>query len=311
MKTRNLIFLFIAVMFAITACEDNNNNPVNPTDKPAAPTNLQATSKSNTSVLLRWTPSTSESNSNFDKYVLTVSGGVYPIQPFNINKGVSSVEVSNLIEGTIYTFAIVAKFTDGTVSDDTAKVQWSPATRFTRNQNEEPIRIYETASDFGSGLVIFDPVGDGPKSAKVSNGGVWNLGLDTRNGKLILASARLIDYNYNIQPGVTEIANDIYTVESLDDVFDSQALSSKGFAERSIDLTQFSSSFVIIVRFKQAGKTDYNYAKVLVKYKNGSFLQGTSPNRYVEFEISYQKVAGVPYAKVPAISQDIKINVNK
>ena len=65
------------------------------------------------------------------------------------------------------------------------------------------------------------------------------------------------------------------------------------------------------MRFKQAGKTDYNYAKVLVKYNNGSFLQGTSPNRYVEFEISYQKVTGVPYAKVPAISQDVKINVNK
>jgi len=310
MKTRNLFFLFIAVMFAITACDDTNN-PVNPTDKPVAPKNLQATSKSNTSVLLRWTPSTSESNSNFDKYVLTVSGGSYPIQPFNINKGVSSVGVTNLIEGTIYTFSIVAKFTDGTTSEDTAKVQWSPATRFTRNQNDAPIWIYETASDYGSGLVIFDPVGDGPKSAKVSNGGVWNLGLDTRDGNLILASAGLIDYNYNIQPGVTEIANDIYTADSLDDVFDSQALDSKGFAERSIDLTKFSSSIVIVVRFKQAGKSDYNYAKVLVKNNSGTFLQDESPNRYVEFEISYQKVTGVPYAKVPTISQNVKINIIK
>lgn len=29
----------------------------------------------------------------------------------------------------------------------------------------------------------------------------------------------------------------------------------------------------------------------------GSFLQGTSPNRYIEFVVSYQKTPDVPYAK--------------
>jgi hypothetical protein len=91
-------------------------------------------------------------------------------------------------------------------------------------------------------------------------------------------------------------------------VFDSQALDAKNFAERSIDLTQLASSTVLVVRYKYPGENEYHYAKILIKYVNGSFLQGTSPNRYVEFEISYQKVAGVPYAKIPTVSQDINTN---
>ncbi|MCE5305875.1 MAG: fibronectin type III domain-containing protein [Chloroherpetonaceae bacterium] len=300
MKIRNLFLVLFAAIFAFTACDDTDN-PVDPTDKPIAPTSLQATSKNESTVILRWTASTSESNSLFDKYVLTVTGGANPIQPFDIAKGTTSAEISGLNEGTIYTFSIVTKFTDGTTSSTSAQIQWAPATRFVRNQNDQPIQVYESASNFGSGLVIFDPIGDGPKSATVSNGAQWNLGLDTRNGKLVLASARLLDYNFITQPGVTEIASEVINANSLDVVFDSQALEAKYFQERSIDLTQQNSSFVIIVRFRQPGSTQYNYAKVLVKYNNG-FLQGSADNRYVAFEISYQKQAGVPYAKTPSMT---------
>ena len=300
MKIRNLFLVLFAAIFAFTACDDTNN-PVDPTDKPIAPTSLQATSKNESTVILRWTASTSESNSLFDKYVLTVTGGANPIQPFDIAKGTTSAEISGLSEGTIYTFSIATKFTDGTTSSTSAQIQWSPATRFVRNQNDQPIQVYESASNFGSGLVIYDPIGDGPKSATVSNGAQWNLGLDTRNGKLVLASARLLDYNFITQPGVTEIASEVINANSLDDVFDSQALDAKYFQERSIDLTQQNSSFVLVVRFRHLGSLQYNYAKVLVKYNNG-FLQGSPDNRYVAFEISYQKQAGVPYAKTPSMT---------
>lgn len=308
MKLRNLFIVLFAAIFAFSACEDDSDNPIIPTEKPQPPTNLQATSKSATSVLLRWTPSTSETNTDFDKYVLTITGGTNPIAPFEFPAGTASVEVSGLDEGTIYTFSISTRFYDGTLSETSAQIQWSPATRFTRNQNNEPIRIYETDSDFGSGLVIYDPVGEGPKNATVVNGAQWNLGLDTRNGVLKLASARLLEYNWGTEPVIiTEIANDYYFADNLDDVFDSQALDAKNFAERSIDLSVLNSNFVIVVRYKQPGNNSYNYAKILVKYNNGTFLQGTPDNRYVEFEISYQMVPGVPYAKTPAISEDIKV----
>jgi hypothetical protein len=42
----------------------------------------------------------------------------------------------------------------------------------------------------------------------------------------------------------------------------------------------------------------YNYAKILFKRGNdGKFLQGESPDRYVECVVSYQKVTNTPYAR--------------
>ena len=308
MKLRNLFLLLFAAIFAFSACDDTDN-PINPSEKPQPPTKLQATSKSETSVLLRWESSTSETSTDFKEYELRITGGANPFQPIPIAKGITSVEVGNLDEGTIYTFSIYGKFNDGTLSETAAQIQWSPATRFIRNQNDQPIRIYESESDLGSGLAIYDPIGDGPKSVKVANGAQWNIGLDTRSGVLKLASAKLLDYNWGTQPVIiTEIANDYYFANDLDDVFDSQALDAKTFAERTIDLKQLNSNFVIVTRYKYPGENEYHYAKILVKYVNNSYLQGAANNRYVEFEISYQKVAGVPYAKVPTVSQDINTN---
>jgi len=123
-----------------------------------------------------------------------------------------------------------------------------------------------------------------------------DLGLYTRDNKLIIASPTLLKQYYQSLPDnlrATEIAAEVYTnVNSLNDVFDSEALNAKTFAEREIDLTQYSGNIVLVVR-----TADNHYAKVLVKYVNGSFLQGSEPNRYVECEVSYQKAAGVPYAR--------------
>jgi len=89
----------------------------------------------------------------------------------------------------------------------------------------------------------------------------------------------------------------------LNDVFDNVALSSgQTFAEKSLVLTELEKEdpgkgFVFIARVKNTDAT-YNYAKVYLKLgADGKFLQGTAPNRYIEVEVSYQKISGVPYAK--------------
>ncbi|MGB9702534.1 MAG: fibronectin type III domain-containing protein [Candidatus Kapaibacteriota bacterium] len=286
--------IFTALFF--NACDNTSTNPIdNNQPTPNAPTNLRASSKDG-SVMLKWTASTSESNSLFAGYVLKITGGT-PMAPIALTSAQNPYEVKGLENGVEYTFSLQAKYTNDSLSTPVT-IKWSPATRFTLNENDAPIRVYETASSFGSGLVIFNPSTEAPKTAKVADGANWTLGLYTKNGDLKIGSPKLLDYSYGSTPGTVEIADVISGVNSIEDVYDSQALNAKNFSEKVIDLKQYSSNIVLILRHHQTGKTDWNYAKVLVKYTGGAFLQGTADNRYVELIISYQKVTGMPYAKV-------------
>ena len=299
------ILTAIAIMitaFFFNAC-DNSTTPTNSQNSPVAPTNLQATSQDG-SVIIKWTASTSETDPLFAGYVLNITGGT-PMAPISLTKVQNPYTVSGLEDGVVYTFSLQTKFTNDSLSAPIT-ISWSPALRFTQNENDAPIRIYETASSFGSGLVIFNSNTKLPSSAKVSDGASWTLGLYTSNSQLLLGSPSLLNYNYGTTPGTVEIADVITGVNSLDEVFDSQALNAHNFSQKTIDLSQYSSNLVLIVRHHQSGQTDWNYAKVFVEYNNG-FLQGTSPNRYVEFNISYQEITGNPYAKIA----DKVINLNK
>jgi hypothetical protein len=51
---------------------------------------------------------------------------------------------------------------------DTIFIEWSPAYRLNETDAEQPVRLYEGASDFGSGLMIFDPATLTPKVLKIS-----------------------------------------------------------------------------------------------------------------------------------------------
>lgn len=294
-KILSLALIFAAFVF--NACEDSSTDPIDdPIVAPNAPTNMMASSKSATSVNLKWTASTSESSDDFCCYVLNVTGGA-TVAPIEVTKGQTTYTVQGLEEGTVYTFSLKAKNTDGSLSA-AATINWSPASRFEENENGDPIKIYESASDFGSGLVVYDKDSKLPRSAKVSDGKYWTLGLYTKDNQILLGSPTLLSYSYGSAPSVTEIADVITGITSLDDIYDSQALTSKTFSAKTIDLTNYNSNIAFVIRYKLEGNTEYNYAKVLVKYVNGSFLQGTADNRYVEFILSFQTKTGVPYAIV-------------
>ena len=142
-------------------------------------------------------------------------------------------------------------------------------------------------------------MGEAPKTWKVADGGGdnWDLGLYTNGGVVEIGSAASILAKYSSYSGTAktcEIAAVYFEAESLNDIYDSQALSANNFAERIVDLSQLNttSNVVFIVRTNEA---PYNYAKVMV-INNDGFLQGTADNRYVEVVVSYQMTAGVPYA---------------
>jgi hypothetical protein len=219
--------------------------------------------------------------------------------PIALTAAQNPYTVNGLQEGTEYTFTLQAKFDNAEVSDPVT-VKWSPAARFTGTELLDYIRIYETASSLGSGLVIFDPSTKYPKAAKVADGAKWTLGLITKNNELAIGSPKLLDYTYGTTPGTVEIGKIYTNVTSLDDIYGSDALNTSGFAyaEKKIDLKQYNASIAIVLRYHMAGKTEWNYAKVFVKYVGTSFLQGAAGNQYVDLQISHQLISGIPYAGV-------------
>jgi hypothetical protein len=263
--------------------------------------NLMATSINATTVALKWDLSADDGESYFLGYKLSVSelsGSL--VKEEDLNSGVNTATVDELTEGTIYVFEIEAKgnFGDGVVYSESIVVNWSPATRFTENINEEPIKMYGSESSFGSGLELYNEAGGAPKGLKVTSGDDWDLGLYTRSGVVEIGSAAeiLAKYSYSGTPKTCEISSTTYEVNSLDEVYDSQALDEGHvFSEQIIDLNDFTGQKNVVLIVRTLTGTTWNYAKVMVLY-NGGFLQGTGDNEYIEVQVSYQKGPGVPYA---------------
>jgi hypothetical protein len=301
MKSFKIYLLALASVIVLIAC----NETTTPTDnaKPVAPTALKANSTNATTVDLIFTASTSESDALFDRYILTVTDGVTEVLKDTLLKGQNMVSISGLDEGTIYDFSVKAKFTNGEFSS-VATIKWSPATRFIKNNNDSEIFVYESASDFGSGLQLFYATDKAPRIRKVSAGADWDLGLYTTGGKLLFGSASKLGYTSLVgTPGVTEISK-VIEADALGNVYDSEAMNaaSNTWSEKAIDLSTYTTankSLVLYVREKN-GAT-YNYAKVQIVKVNTSFLStvGGPNNRYIKLFISYQTKADVPFAKFP------------
>lgn len=297
LKFYHILISLALISLFFTACDETTTTPDEPVPQP--PTNLRATTLDSSTIKIAWNHSPSKDTSIFMGYVLEITPGTF--QPINISKDQNTYTIRNLNEGTIYTFKLYAKFTNGKESATPATVQWSPATRFTTNVNDQPIRIYEYASSFGSGLNIFDETGGKPKTLTVANKNKWNVGIDTRNNRLIFASADKITFGTGTPEAPAEIGDKYWETNSLNDIYDSQALNvGVNFQSRELDLNQLDldpeKGVAFILRIKRG--TNYYYAKILIKRAaSGELLQGVPDNRYIECEISYQKVANVPYAK--------------
>lgn len=312
---KNKFFYYLASiafsLFVLSSCsEDSGTNPdPDPDPKPSPASNLMATSIDKSTINLMYTISPSESNNLFQDYLLTykIDGGPTAASEKVVLKGTNPISIADLEEGKIYLFTLVARYTNGQVSTGIT-VKWSPATRFVKNNNDDIIKVYETASDFGSGLQMFFKDDDAPRVRKVVNGGDWDLGIRTVDNKIVIGSASKIPYNFanDQKPKPTYIYKDYFKANSLDDVYDSRAMNDgdrdANYSEITFDVTNEmdNKNIVFYVRKQQPGNTGYNYAKVMAKRPagGGSFLQGSGTNRYIEFEISYQKTEGVPYAKV-------------
>ncbi|MEN3026884.1 MAG: fibronectin type III domain-containing protein [Chlorobiota bacterium] len=272
---------------------------------PEPPSNLQALSVNDSTVRLKWTASRSESSPDFGFYHLSVYEDATSRLVGTIRLGTQTpVDITDLRSGVIYRFELRSSWRDTTRSDarstTAAVIRWSPATRYTTLPDGSPIRLYETASTFPSGLDLEGPDGK-PRALTVAQGNEWDLCLDTRpvqgRESWDISSPRVSSYNIT-SPRRTLIDTlraqqpQYLAVDSLNQIFETEAFGGVGMAEALVNFNRQRRGFIVILQTQ-----DGNWAKVFVKADaQGNILRGTPPNRYVELEISYQKTRNVPYA---------------
>ncbi len=278
---------------------------------PATPIGLKATSIDNETVSLTWDKLTWNSHDVeywevFDKYLVKVyDDQMNLVDTALVTKTAKPHAVTGLTEGMIYTFKLYARYTNNYVSLTPAEIMWSPASRWNMTPNEVEIKLYSTSNDtFGSGLDLYDSDDEGPAVVTVALGNDWNLGLSTRDGQVLFGSAS--ELNYPIVPSNSaEMSTEAYFYDDLDEAFDSEDLATKDgmpvdFSKAAYELTQLEgngTNVIFVVRAKEPGNNEYNYAKVMVKLVDGKFLQGEGSDAFIELVISYQNTPGVPYAK--------------
>lgn len=294
-----LLALAFVTGFGLQSCDETTTTDVVATVE--APTNLAATSINDSTIRIKFTASKSDTSTSFAGYSLTITGPTGSTVK-SLTKTDNPFTITNLSTGVIYTFDLKAKNTAGTLSS-AASVQWSPAARFVQTENEKPVYVYEYASALGSGLELFakEPTTEieGAHVSKVTKIASWNLGINTKDGNIIFGSASKL--GLGTSDSSAQMGSIVYWENNLDDLYGTEALNkSATFADTTVDLasTDYASkskSAIFVVRTKVGSQ--YRYAKVMVKRgTDGKFLQGTSPNRYVECIVSYQRKVDVPYA---------------
>lgn len=277
-------FLALALVILV-ACDPTS--PVTVT-VPNAVDSLKATSVDAATVRLKWNAS---STTNINGYRVTILNTVSGATIGTTTVSGTTIDVNGLTAGTVYLFRVQTRTAD-TVSAS-REIRWSPAVRVTTMQGGV-IRIYETASGFGSGLRI---QGGTALNLTVARGNEWDLGIQTRTDTMLVGSPVSLGYTSITSPRTTRTGDNAYAnIDSLNQVFDTQVqMGAQGAFKVAKTVTK---GFVFAFQTQEG-----NFAKIFVKASSaGVILQGTSPNRYIEVEISYQPVANVPYALAPSLN---------
>ena len=305
MKIRHLILggLAVAAMsFAGTGCNENPiTTPPGDGTGPTAPSGLQATSLSATSVGLKWVAST---DSGAISYTVswrasdgTDSGSVPSLTTL-------AYTVNNLSASKGYVFSVYA--VRSSVKSTAATITWAGAPRYGTTTT---IRMYETLSSQGSGLTL-DPSLGGPVNARVSASNpnpervqlaIYTKGSDPNTFSIGAAYAFIEYRNVNGFDQNTFISTSSYPAQSLNEWYSAASIDGMIPSDgngRAFELPISQTGGAGQGFYVRTGTTgNYHYARVFVKNVGGKLLQGSAPERYVELEISYQQTANLPYAK--------------
>ncbi len=303
-QKRILASLVLASTVFFVSCEENSLiDP--PSGTPMAPTNVLVSTRSETSIAVKWSRPSADTvtATGFDVIATPASGSPITVSASGTD---SIATVTGLTEGTVYTFTVRAK-AGSNMSAASSGVMWAPAKRTTVAG-----RMYVSASSQGSGLNLATGA-----NLTIANGGQWDLCLDDKDGNILVGSPGVSGYVTQTgaplfpngqEAKIVRLKGATYRATSLNDIWESSSLGdgtalgdgANQFKERLYDLGTINAAqgglgFVAAV-FTGNTTSPINYAKVLIKSIGGSFVQGTGSGRYVEVEVSYQSAQNTPYA---------------
>jgi hypothetical protein len=299
LRLLSTLLLVSASFCLLPGCSDGPSDAL--LDEPVSPpTNLRADSDTS-SVALLWTLSVSEFQVNFDHYLLTIRVKANDSTfTRTIAKGSSSYKVTGLKNGTRYAFVLRSVSTKGVMSQDSAVVEWAPAVRHRVDSNGGVIRVYANTSSNPPGLDLHNGSGQAELLYEQSTAFAERADLLVTTTNIVSPLVIQSPHKSKVNAGqVTEFSTvPAVDADSFDEIFDTAPPATGTYTAYELTLSEslVSKGKVYYGRVKRGN--DRYYFRLLVKRgSNGYLVQGVSIDRYLEFEISYQSVAQVPFAK--------------
>jgi hypothetical protein len=295
-RHRFLIAVFLSALGYVLSLSGCADNPASPSDalQSLAPLDLVAVSIDDSTVGLQW-----GAPDNYVSVYLVSWRGEQQHDTGSFIASATTVSVGRLHSGQPYIFEVAA-LRGGSLSP-TAEVRWAPAMRFkSESGRDSTIRIYESASSYGSGLAIFSAVG-GPR----------RLSIYTQGAQLALTTDQADPDHFEIgtvyaRLGATVdssvyISTRTYLTASLDDWHHNEDLDADILSDGNRRVFYLPGTISdelgrgFFVRITMQGR-DY-YGRVLINNVKGRLLQGTPPDRYIEVTVSYQATPDLPFAR--------------
>ena len=308
MRTLFLLTIVSVSLGVLAGCSEDDD-PITPTEDPVEPpSNLEAYSDEG-AVGISWAPSTSEAQSNFAGYTILVIDVAADdtAQTIEVGPGNGHI-VTNLANGVIYRFEIFGRSTSDNLSSTYRFIRWAPASRHTQDNENMTITVYATSSlTEDSGLDIYNAAGLSEVIPQASQDFVdrGDLYVDGAVGNSYL-EIKGPQTATNFQGMPTRFASSTTGIlsESADNLSEqtdtapplASDYTATGIVISDAPVAQGKVYFGRLERGSTAA--DYQYFRMLVKRgSNGSLVQGTGTERYVELEFSFQTEPGVQFSK--------------
>ena len=289
----------IILSVALGACK-SNTGPT--TDRPLEPpTNPQAYSGDDSTVVLYWSASKSRDLSVFDKYRVTVAddtGAVVATQ-FTPTGSVTTMTMTGLRAGETFTFGIVATVVpsaSGYTESAPAVIEWAPAPRFVAD-TIGLLRLYDATLAYpdSGGLIAFDTTIGGPRRTSLLTPGRDSLLLDivviSGGTPMYIGSAEYYSPGWR----QTRFSSVIDFAASLD-FAQPVPPDSLTYTLSYIEVPNSFVSLSAIVYFRTA---DGNFGRLLIERdpSKGTLIWGPYPYRYLTVQVSYQTTPDIPYSE--------------
>lgn len=290
------MFALAALLSAgFTACDENSTDPVDTDPVLAAPTNLKAASANN-AIFLSWTPSIDENESNFGSYEITVLNKATneTLAPRTAGKGISSIRVDGLSNGVRYQFTIRSVTNLGKEGTTFATIEWSPAVRQT------VVNVWATTStSFNSAVDLYNASGNIeviPQAGQTfqDRGDLYVFAANTSSALEITspdqANNQGLETQFSTAPPVD--------MDNLDGQLATEPPANGTYTLKKLTVPTGTAATSRIFWGRIVRGNDMYYFRLLVKKgSNGSLIQGSGVDRFLEMGVSFQNVPNNPFAK--------------